>query len=42
MAPGAVWTAVSGTPTVVGRNYRLSVPVNPATPAAYFPLRLQQ
>jgi hypothetical protein len=38
LGPGAVWTAVSGTPTVVGSNYQLDVPVNPATPAAFYRL----
>jgi hypothetical protein len=39
--PDAVWTAVSGTPTVVGSNYQIEVPTDPETAAAYFRLRLQ-
>ena len=40
VGPGAVWTTVTNARTTVGSNYQIPVPINPATPAAYFRLRL--
>ena len=41
LAPSPMWTTVTNARTTVGSNYQIQVPVDPATPAAFYRLRLQ-
>jgi hypothetical protein len=40
LGPSAVWTTVTNARTTVGSNYQVQVPINPATPASFFRLRM--